>query len=339
MLPKTVALVGGTGFLGTALTPKLAAAGWHVRILSRHPERHRALKVVPQAELVQARLSSDASLQRALAGCTAVINLVGILNSRTRDGAEFTTLHAELPARLANIAKQQGANRFVHVSALRADAENGPSQYLRSKGAGEIALRRATGTDMDLTVFQPSTIYGLHDSFTNRFADLLRLPVPFMPLPKPNARFAPVHVDDVACAIVKSLDDPECTGKTYQLCGPQVLSLREVVAMVRDTLGLRRHILGLPDAVGRMQAALLEFVPGKPLSRDNLKSLEVNSICDSNGFKCFDITPRAAGIWIPRTVREASGIRRTGRLPPQRRTLIQRVTIALCRALTQGLQS
>jgi len=308
MLPKTIAIAGGTGFIGTALTPKLTAAGWHVRLLTRNPERHRALKVVPEAELIKVRLGSDADLERALDGCDAVINLVGILNSRTRDGAEFTTVHAELPARLALAAKLGGATRFAHVSALRADAEKGPSQYLRSKGAGEVALRRAAGQDLALTIFQPSTIYGANDSFTNRFADLLRLPSPFMPLPKPNARFAPVHVDDVANAIVGSIEDRDTFGKTFQLCGPQVLSLREVVEMVRDALGVNRAIVGMPDTLSRIQAMLLEFVPGKPLSRDNLKSLEVNSICDNNGFERLGITPRAAGTWIPRTVREANGL-------------------------------
>lgn len=308
MLPKTVALVGGTGFLGTSLTPKLVANGWNVRILSRHPERHRYLKVVPQVKMVQTNLASDAALADALSGCSAIVNLVGILNSDTRDGAQFTEVHAELPARLARAAGDTGVTRFVHVSALRADAENGASQYLRSKGAGEVALRRASGPDLALTVFQPSTIYGPGDSFTNRFATLLKLPVPFMPLPKPNARFAPVHVDDVTTAIAYSLDDRDTVGKTYQLCGPQVLSLREVVKMVRDTLGIRRKIVGLPDGLAKIQAALMEFVPGKPLSRDNLKSLEVNSICDSNGFERLGMTPRAASTWIPRTVREANAI-------------------------------
>ena len=308
MLPKTVAIAGGTGFLGSALTPKLAAAGWHVRILTRHPEKHRGLKVVPVAELVKVRLSSDASLDDALQGCDAVINLVGILNSRTRDGAEFTTLHAELPGRLARAAISAGATRFSLVSALRADAEKGPSQYLRSKGAGEAALRRAAGQELAVTIFQPSTIYGRHDSFTNRFAQLLKLPSPFMPLPKPNARFAPVHVDDVANAIVGSLSDRNTFGKTYQLCGPQVLSLREVVEMVRDALELDRAIIGMPDTLARIQATLMEFVPGKPLSRDNLRSLAVNSICDNNGFERLGITPRAAGVWIPRIVRENNGL-------------------------------
>lgn len=308
MLPKIVALAGGTGFLGTALTPKLVANGWHVRILSRHPERHRDLKVVPQAQIVETHLASDASLRESLAGCSAVINLVGILNSATRDGAQFTTLHAELPARLAQAARETGATRFIHVSALRADADKGASQYLRSKGAGENALRRACGPDLGLTIFQPSTIYGPNDSFTNRFAALLKLPVPFMPLPKPNARFAPVHVDDVTAAIAHALDDRETVGKTYQLCGPQVLSLREVVTMVRDTLGLNRTIIGMPDSLARIQAALLEFVPGKPLSRDNLKSLEVNSICDSNGFERLGMKARSASTWIPRTVRQVNGL-------------------------------
>ncbi len=308
MLPKTVAIAGGTGFLGTALTPKLAAAGWHVRILSRHPEKHRHLKVVPEAQIVQTRLASDASLDAALDGCEAVINLVGILNSRTRDGAEFTTLHAEFPGRLAQAAVRVGAKRFSLVSALRADAEKGPSQYLRSKGAGEAAVRRAAGSDLAVTIFQPSTIYGERDTFTNRFAQLLKLPAPFMPLPKPNARFAPVHVDDVANAIVKSLDDRDTFGKTYQLCGPQVMSLREVVEMVRDALELNRAIIGMPDTLARIQATLLEFVPGKPLSRDNLRSLEVNSICDSNGFERLGIKPRSAAVWIPRIVRENNGL-------------------------------
>lgn len=308
MLPKTVALVGGTGFLGTALTPKLVANGWNVRILSRQPERHRDLKVMPQVQIVQTTIASDRSLTEALAGCSAVVNLVGILNSRTRDGAQFTTLHAELPARLARAAQETGVARFIHVSALRADAEKGPSQYLRSKGAGEATLRRMTGANFALTIFQPSTIYGPQDSFTNRFATLLKLPVPFMPLPKPNARFAPVHVDDVTSAIAHSLQDRETIGKTYQLCGPQVLSLREVVTMVRDALELRRTIVGLPDGLARVQAALLEFVPGKPLSRDNLKSLEVNSICDQNGFERLGITPRDASTWIPRVVRDVNGL-------------------------------
>ncbi|MEM6639317.1 MAG: complex I NDUFA9 subunit family protein [Pseudomonadota bacterium] len=308
MTDKIVALAGGTGFVGRALTPRLLAKDWQVRVLSRDATDYRQHPVASGVDIHEVNLAHDHSLQSALTGCQAVINLVGILNSRTRDGAEFTTLHAELPARLAEAAIKAGATRFSLVSALRADAEKGPSQYLRSKGAGEQALRRVAANELALTIFQPSTIYGPEDSFTNRFGQLLKLPAPFMPLPKPNARFAPVHVDDVADAVVNSLDDEETFGKTYQLCGPQVLSLREVVGMVRDALGLKRAIIGMPDGLARIQAALLEFVPGKPLSRDNLKSLEVNSICDSNGFERLGIEPRSAGEWIPKTVREANNL-------------------------------
>lgn len=305
MLPKTIAMTGGTGFVASALVPMLAAAGWHVKILTRHPQRHRDMQVLPQVKLARVRLGDDDDLARQLEGCSALINLVGILNSDTRDGAQFTTLHAELPGRLAQACKRAGVPRMLHMSALRADADNGASQYLRSKGAGEGALRREAGQDVAYTVFQPSVIYGRGDSFTNRFAGLLRLPAPVMPLPRPNARFTPVHVDDVATAFVQSVEDKNTFGKTYQLCGPQVMSLREVVTLIRDTLGVQRSIVGMPDGIARLQAFVLEFLPGKPFSRDNLRSLEVHSICSSNGFEQLGITPRAASVWIPRIVANA----------------------------------
>lgn len=305
MQPKTIALTGGTGFLGSALVPRLARAGWHVRVLTRRPERHRELLVVPQVRLVKVRLGDDTSLERELDGCAALVNFVGILNADHRDGREFTTLHAELPGRLAAACKRAGVGRMVHISALRADAENGPSQYLRSKGAGEQALRREAGTAVACTILQPSVVYGPGDSFTNRFAALLDLPSPFMPLPKPNARFAPVHVDDVMQAILTCLDNRDTHGKTYQLCGPQVMSLREVVTLIRDTLGISRRIVGMPDTLARLQAFLAEFVPGKPFSRDNLKSLQLHSICDSNGFEKLGIAPRNTAVWMARTVAQS----------------------------------
>ncbi len=303
MQARTIALMGGTGFLGSSLAPRLTAAGWRVRILSRHPERHRHLGVLPQARVVKANVLDPNALAAGLAGCDAAVNLIGVLNSRGRQGRDFVRLHAELPGEIAAACRETGVGRLLHMSALRADAENGPSQYLRTKGAGEAAVRRQAGNEVAVTMFQPSVIYGTDDSFINRFATLLRLPAPFMPLPKPNARFAPVYVGDVTRAMVRTLDDRACHGKTYQLCGPQVLSLREIVELIASSIGVRRRIWGMPDSLARMQAFAMELVPGKPLSRDNLLSMELNSICDANGFEKLGMTPRSATVWIPRIAR------------------------------------
>ena len=203
MQAKNIALLGGTGFVGSALIPRLIDAGYYVTVLSRHPERHRDLQLAPEARLVRADVTRADSLRAGLAGADAVINLIGILNSRGRDGRDFKRLHAELPGQIAAQCRDAGIPRLLHMSALRADAEQGASQYLRSKGAGESAVRREAGKTVACTFFQPSVIFGQNDSFVNRFATLLRLPAPFMPLPAPNARFAPVWVRDVAQAFAQ----------------------------------------------------------------------------------------------------------------------------------------
>ncbi len=306
MQAKTIALMGGTGFVGSTLTRKLTAAGWRVRILSRHPQRHRDLLVLPQVRIVRSNVLDAGQLAQGLEGCDAAVNLIGILNSRGRQGRDFEVLHARLPGEIAAACREQGVPRLLHMSALRADPEKGPSHYLRSKGAGEQAVRREAGKRVGVTMFQPSVIYGPDDSFINRFAALLRLPAPFMPLPKPNARFAPVYVGDVTDAMVHALEDRDCVGKTYQLCGPQVMSLREIVHMIADAIEVDRRIWGMPDSLARLQAFAMEFVPGKPLSRDNLLSMKENSICDVNGFEKLGMTPRSATTWIPRIARGES---------------------------------
>ena len=190
------------------------------------------------------------------------------------------------------------------MSSLKADAENGPSHYLRSKGEAESIVRR--GQNLQVTVFQPSVIFGPGDSFVNRFAGLLRLPMPVFPLPRANSRFQPVYVGDVVAAFAGAIEDPDTYGKVYQLCGPDVYSLRELIGFIATSMGLKRRILPLPDAIARVQARIMDFVPGKPFSTDNYLSLTINSICDSNGFERLGLKPVSSRALIPRLLRNES---------------------------------
>jgi NADH dehydrogenase len=140
---------------------------------------------------------------------------------------------------------------------------------------------------------QPSVIFGPGDSFLNRFAGLLRVVPLVFPLAMPGARFAPVHVDDVVEAIARVLNEPEAAGRTFQLCGPDIYTLRELVEMVSATLGLRRRVIGLPRSLARLQATIMDFVPGKPFSTDNFRSLLTDSVGSADGLRELGITPRS----------------------------------------------
>jgi NADH dehydrogenase len=293
---KQVGILGGTGFVGQHLTSRLAQDKLCVRILSRHPQRHRGLLVLPGIELRKADAHDPAQLTEHLQGCDAVINLVGILNESGRDGQGFRQAHVELPGKVVAACQELGIRRLLHMSALHADAKRGGSLYLRSKGEGEYAAQMAQ--HMDVTSFRPSVIFGPDDSFFNRFAQLLRLTFVF-PLACPNARFAPVWVGDVAEAMARSLSDPKTYGHSYNLCGPHVYTLRELVQRTADWNGLRRWIMPLNDTLSKLQATMLDYVPGKPFSLDNYRSLQTNSVCGENHFARFGITPRSVESLVP----------------------------------------
>jgi NADH dehydrogenase len=256
--------------------------------------------MIPSLRLVAADVHDPAALADLCAGQQAAVNLVGILNERGRDGRGFQHAHADLARKLVDACRRQRVDRLVQVSALNADAENGPSHYLRSKGRAERIVREESGPDLRWTIFQPSVIFGPGDDFVNRFARLLRaLPLAF-PLARPGARFAPVWVDDVVAAILRALADEATAGETYELGGPDVLSLREIVVMVRDRLRLRRAIIGIPDFAARLQAAIFDFVPGKPFSTDNYRSLTVDSVCRVNGLARLGIRPQPLAAVLPK---------------------------------------
>src|SRR5262245_36294534 len=236
METRNVTIVGGSGFLGGHLARILAERGAVVTVPSRYRERaKRELIILPSVDVVEANVHADADLERVIAGADAVVNLVGILHETRRD--EFARVHVDLPRRIAQTCKRLGVGRLVHVSALGADAQ-GPSRYLRTKAEGEAALRSAAADGVALTVFRPSVIFGLGDSFLSMFARLLAL-FPVVPLGSPGARFQPVWVEDVARAMGQALDERDTFGQSYELCGPKVYTLRELVALTGEVTGRR----------------------------------------------------------------------------------------------------
>ncbi len=268
----------------------LAEQGHTVLVPTRDRERAKHLITLPTVDVVEAGVGDSAVLARLLAGCDAVINLVGILHSRPGMpyGRDFASAHVELPQKLAAACLASGVPQFVQMSALCA-ADDAPSEYLRSKAAGEAAVLAAKDR-LAVTVFRPSVVFGPEDGFLNLFATLLRL-FPVMPLGSPNARFQPVYVGDVARAFVTALADRSSRGKTYDLVGPRVYTLRELVAYTGRVIGCERPIIGLGKVLSGAQAFVMGLVPGSPLTLDNVRSMERDSV--SAAALPFGIAPTA----------------------------------------------
>ncbi len=278
-----VLVVGGSGFLGRHLCAELARRSLKVTVPTRRRERAKGLILLPTVDVVQADVNVPAVLERLARGKQAVINRVGILHGRRGRanergpndyGPDFARAHVELPQAIVSACRAAGVRRLVHVSALGASAQ-APSQYLRSKGIGEQVVLAAE--DLDVTLFRPSVMFGPEDSFLTRFASLTRF-LPVIAIPCPQARFQPVSVRDVARAIAASLDDMVSHGWRYELGGPRVYTLRELVELVCRVTGRSRWVLGLPDGLARLQAWALEHLPGKLMSRDNLDSMRVPNV-------------------------------------------------------------
>jgi uncharacterized protein YbjT (DUF2867 family) len=263
MKTSRVCILGGSGFVGRHVTELLDERGLGVKALTRMRERARHLNVLPGVEVVETDVHDQAELAAQFAGMDAVINLVGVLHDG-RGRASFADAHSILAEKVINACERAGVHRLLHMSALKADPD-GPSQYLRSKGEAE-AMVRAAAKDMAVTVFRPSVIFGPGDGFLNRFAALIRY-FPVLPLASAHARFQPVYVEDVARVIADSIDSPAAFGATYDVCGPRVYTLRELVQFTADVMGKKRRIFGLSPGLSRLQATLLEFAPGKPMTR------------------------------------------------------------------------
>ena len=275
MSTRRVTLLGGTGFVGTQLVYRLAERFDEVTVLTRRAQRIRSLRVMPNAFAREADVHDPDALAAAVAGSDVVVNLVGILNEGGR--GTFAGAHDGLTGKVVSACESTSVPRYLHMSALNADASGGSSEYLRSKGRAED-LVRAADPALAWTIFRPSIIFGERDAFFNRFAALLKL-VPVFPLAVPDARMAPVWIDDVCRVMIEAIDDRSTFGEAIPLCGPEEFTLRELVEYTARTAGHRRLVVGLPDWAARAQASVMGKVPGKPFSRDNYLSLQSDSVC------------------------------------------------------------
>lgn len=305
---ERILVLGGSGFVGTHVCEKLVRKEWHVTVPTRHAANAKKLLIYPFMDVLELDVHDEAALTRAVAGHDAVVNLVAILHGNQ---AAFDKVHVALPQKLARACIAGGVKKLVHISALGADAQHpeaAPSMYLRSKSQGEAVLMRAAGlgvqTAFDLTILRPSVMFGAEDKFLNLFAKLQKH-LPIMPLAGAHARFQPVWVEDVASAVVRSLErggieSPHNAPHVLELCGPDVFTLQELVQLAARLSGVRegrgRPVIALPRWLGRLQAMLMELAPGQPLmSRDNLDSMQRDNVASGTlpGLQSLGIVPAA----------------------------------------------
>ena len=295
----SVCVLGGSGFVGSQLAGLLVNEGYSVRIPTRNRQNARKLLVLPGVETVQADVHDERSLSKLLNGSDIVINLVGIIKEKGHRGKGFRIAHTELSEKLVMACQENGIERLIQLSTLKANAEHSSSYYLRTKGQAEKILKDLTSEELHLTIFQPSVIFGPEDTFINRIARSLK-GSPVLPLPRPKTQLAPVFVGDVAAAIVRSLENSQTHGKTYQLCGPKTYSLSEIIAYVRDLLGLKRTIIGLPNFLSPLYASVTNYlIPGKPFSLDNLRSMAVGGVCTKSGLDLLGVKATSLETFVP----------------------------------------
>jgi NADH dehydrogenase len=275
MRHQAIAIIGGSGFIGSHLVNSLVELGKDVRIATRRRYNARHLTLLP-IDVIETDVFDPVQLARFVEGADCVINLVATLNGKRAKpyGPEFARMHVELPTRIVAACEGKGVHRLIHISALGADS-NGPSMYARSKGDGEKAVHAA---NLAWTVFRPSVVFGPEDQFLNKFAFLQRM-FPVIPLAMPDAKFQPVYVGDVAKAIANVIDLDAASGRTYELGGPTVYTLEDLVSYCGDVIGKHARIIRLPEAFARLQALTFEMAPGEPvISRDNLDSMKVDNV-------------------------------------------------------------
>lgn len=292
MRDPQVVVFGGSGFIGSHLLALLAQDSIPALVPTRHFERARHLTTLPGVDVVEADIHDDATLRRLLTGCTAAINLVGILHSSRSHpyGPEFRRAHVDLPRRIVEACAVVGVPRYLHMSALGANVD-GPSMYSRSKADGELAARNRP--EVAATIFRPSVVFGPGDHFLTMFAKLQRR-FPVVPLACASVAFQPVYVGDVATAFLHALGDTHASHHVYQLGGPNIYTLAELVRLSGRYAGCERPIIELPPFLARLQARVFELLPGEPLiTRDNLDSMSVDNVLDP---AIQDLTAASLGI-------------------------------------------
>ncbi len=306
--PRRVLVLGGTGFVGQSFCEqwtRAAPAGSTLLVPTRRLARANAIRHLPGVVALQADVHDPATLRRLVQGCDAVVNLVAILQGSAE---AFEKAHVTLPTQLAAACLEAGTPRVVHVSALGVGPK-APSNYLRSKAAGEAALQ---GLGPALSILRPSVIFGARDRFLNTFAQLQSV-APVVPLAGAHSTFQPVWVEDVAQALVFSLMHPAQTPAVLECAGPQVHTLADLVRLAGQWSGHPRPIIPLPGALAQLQALAMEALPGEPLmSRDNLASMQVPNVASGAlpGLSAIGITPASLQAVGPRYLAAGQGCAR-----------------------------
>lgn len=295
MRGKLVVLLGGSGFFGRHVAQELLAQGARLRIVSRRPERAHALKPLGnlgQIQFVACDVTDRARLAQVLAGADGVVNLVGAF------GGDLDALQGKGAGAVAALAREAGAGAFVHVSAIGADAESGVA-YARTKGEGEAAVLAAFP---GATVLRPSIMFGPDDNFLNMFANLIAT-FPVLPVFGPEARIQPVFVDDAAEAVAAALCDPRAHGgKTYELAGPEVVTMADINRRIAAAQGRKRLFLDLPDDIAGGIATLTGWLPGAPITADQWALLKAGNVASGAvpGLKELGVRPRPLGLFLDR---------------------------------------
>jgi uncharacterized protein YbjT (DUF2867 family) len=316
MATRSLATVfGGSGFIGRYIVKRLAAKGYVVRVAVRDTERALFLKpmgAVGQVVPLHASLTNEATVHRAVEGADLVVNTVGIL-TEPRSG-DFQRIHAEGAGLVARIAATAGVARLAHISAIGADPR-AASRYAATKGIGEAMLREAFPA---ATILRPSLVFGPEDALFNRFAALARL-LPIIPVICGDTRFQPVYVGDVADAVMAALVRPDAAGAVYELGGPRIWQFRELLAYILQETGRKRRMVDVPIGIARFQARVMELVPGKPLTRDQLLMLQRDNVvsADVRGLKELGIVPTPVELIVPTYLRRFQPGGGKRRVPPQ----------------------
>lgn len=296
-MSRQVLIIGGSGFIGQAVASRFCEAGHRVRVATRRHTQARPLLLLPTVEVVAGNPYDPTQLASWMADVDLVINLVGVLHSPPGDpwGEAFEQAHVVLPRTVARACRDAGVGRFIHVSALGADAE-GPSAYQRSKAAGEAAVREHFP---EATILRPSVVFGRGDRFINLFDRLTAL-FPVIPLAGASCRFQPVWVGDVATVMLHCLegDRDGAAGQTFELAGPTVYTLKELVEFVAGLSGRRRLVVPISERTAMLQARVMEWLPKPLMSRDNVLSMRADNVATGAPLP-FGLSPSALAAVAP----------------------------------------
>jgi uncharacterized protein YbjT (DUF2867 family) len=276
-----VLLLGGSGFIGQQLAFALANKGYLVTIPCRRPHRHRALSVHANIQVVGSNVFDTAQLEGLCHNQNTVVNLIGILHERKK--GDFRKVHVDFMKTLVSACTDNKIKRLLHLSALGADQARGTSLYLRSKGEGENLLHTFGQKDLHVTSFQPSVVFGLNDQFINQFAGILKYCVGFFPLACPNSKFAPIYVGDLVTKVVDAIDDKATYGK-------------RILELIAKSMGISCRIIPLGNRLSKLQALVLQNLPGKLFTMDNYRSLQTPSVCDNSDHGTTSLTQYIQGI-------------------------------------------